>query len=212
MSLGTACLDLKGGPRAGVPLLPNGGKGWECCGSLKRVTECPTASLNVIWRVKVLMEYIICKVIIFWWLGELGFCAFSQWAAENELNPIVIHPEFPWCYKKATFFIQKKKQCSHLLHYQSGHVCLWRLKRPTMPWAIHVQNYPSVLPMSTLVFCSGIYMLGVVVVVWATAIWDVATVRRIMEFLPLFRSTVRFLSFFPDSHISKAPPGRRFRM
>lgn len=64
----------------------------------------------------------------------------------------------------------------------------------------------------TLVFCSGICMLWVVEVVWASAIWDIATVRRIMEFHPFLQSTVRFLSFFPDIHISKDPPGRRFRM
>lgn len=44
-------------------------------------------------------------------------------------------------------FTERGKKCSHFSRYQSSHVCILMLKHPTMPWAIHIQNDPSSLPM-----------------------------------------------------------------
>lgn len=44
--------------------------------------------------------------------------------------------------------MERGKKCSHFLCYQSSHACILMLKHPTMPWAIHMQNDPSPLPMS----------------------------------------------------------------
>lgn len=126
------------------------------------------------------------------------FCAFSQRAAENEFEPICDPSKMSLMLKKTTFFIDRKKTMFTFAHIIKAAMFVyegWSI--PQCPGLFLFKMTP---PFS-LCLCKLALLesyLHVMSRSSSTSHCHFATVRRIMEFRPFFRSAVHFLSFFPD--------------
>lgn len=147
-----------------------------------------TASFNVVWRVKVVNEYIICKLIIFWWWGELKknlknsiSCYFNSTYAKSPHQVLRLFTmscrewvwthlwsiqNFPDAKKKTKFSMDRKKNNVHFA--LSKRPCLFmKAEASHNALGYSCSKWPLLSPYvcATLVLWSHIYMLWIVVVV-----------------------------------------------